>query len=444
MTEKIVNRGLKLRLYPTQEQKTFLDKSLGCSRFFYNYLLNERIEFYKNEIEPIKNDEKLKKEKYKLFKPTSKKQFKEKFKFAKECSDDCLDSSKINIQNAFNNFFKSLNKTRKGKQGFPKFRSKKKHKDSYTECHVKKNAFDFHNRKINISKCTSIYFKHREKLPKWYDKETCTLKSITISKNPSGEYYASLLFELPSFYANQKPISENQSIGLDWSPSEFYIDSECHSAKDYGYEPQKQKHHKQLTKLQRRLAKKTKGSKNYEKARIKVAKLEKHIADSRRWWIENESLRLVKNYSTIGIEDLNLQGIAKFLRNAKNINDCGYANFVTRLIQKGEEQGTSVIKVDRYFPSSQLCHCCGYKNHNLKLSDREWICPSCGTFHIRDYNASINLKNEAINIRMRRAEFRSVEDVEDIQSLVLQALSIGASDETESTTCESVRKTHSL
>ena len=444
MTEKIVNRGLKLRLYPTQEQKTFLDKSLGCSRFFYNYLLNERIEFYKNEIEPIKNDEKLKKEKYKLFKPTSKKQFKEKFKFAKECSDDCLDSSKINIQNAFNNFFKSLNKTRKGKQGFPKFRSKKKHKDSYTECHVKKNAFDFHNRKINISKCTSIYFKHREKLPKWYDKETCTLKSITISKNPSGEYYASLLFELPSFYANQKPISENQSIGLDWSPQDFYIDSECHSAKDYGYEPQKQKHHKQLAKLQRRLAKKTKGSKNYEKGRIKVAKLEKHIADSRKWWIENESLRLAKNYSTIGIEDLNLQGIAKFLRNAKNINDCGYANFVTRLQQKGEELGTSVIKVDRYFPSSQLCHCCGYQNHNLKLSDREWICPSCGEHHIRDYNASINLKNEALNIRMRRAEFRSVEDVEDVQSLVLQALDIGASNETESTTCESVRKTHSL
>ena len=268
--------------------------------------------------------------------------------------------------------------------------------------------------------------------------------TLVYSKNPSGEYYASLLFELPSFYANQKPISENQSIGLDWSPQDFYIDSECHSAKDYGYEPQKQKHHKQLVKLQRRLSKKTKGSKNYEKGRIKVAKLEKHIADSRKWWIENESLRLAKNYSTIGIEDLNLQGIAKFLRNAKNINDCGYGNFVNRLIQKGEEQGCSVIKVDRYYPSSQLCHCCGYQNHNLKLSDRTWICPSCGEHHIRDYNASINLKNEAINIRMKHAEFRSVEDVEDVQSLVLQALDIGASNETESTTCESVRKTHSL
>ena len=443
MTDNIVNRALKVRIYPSQEQKTFLDKSLGCSRFFYNYRLNEQIEFYKNEIEPIKNNEKLKKEKYKSFKPTTKKQFKEKFDFAKECSDDCLNSTERNLQSAFNNFFKSLNKSRKGKMGFPKFRCKKQHKDSYTECHVKKNAFDFHNRKINISKCTPIYFKHREKLPKWYS-ENCELKSITISKNSCGEYWVSLLFELPNFNANSKPVNENQAIGLDWSPSEFYIDSECHSAKDYGYEPQKQKHHKQLAKLQRRLARKAKGSKNYEKARIKLARLEKHIADSRRWWIENESLRLTKNYSTIGIEDLNLQGIAKFLRNAKNVTDCGYANFVNRLIQKGEEQGTSVIKVDRYFPSSQLCHCCGYQNHNLKLSDRTWICPSCGEHHIRDVNASINLKNEAIKIRMRRAEFRSVEGVEDIHLLVLQALDVGASDEAESTTCESVHKTYSL
>lgn len=443
MTDKIVNRALKVRIYPTQEQKEFLDKSLGTSRFFYNHLLNERIEFYENEIEPIKDNEKLKKEKYKSFKPTTKKQFKEKFEWAKECSDDCLNSTERNLQSAFNNFFKSLNKSRKGKMGFPKFRSKKEHKDSYTECHVKKNAFDFHNRKINISKCTPIHFKHREKLPKWYS-DKCELKSITVSKNSVGEYWVSLLFELPNFNTNQKPISENQSIGLDWSPSEFYIDSECHSAKDYGYEPQKQKHHKQLARLQRRLARKTKGSKNYEKARIKLARLEKHIADSRKWWIENESLRLVKNYSTIGIEDLNLQGISKFLRNAKNVNDCAYGNFVIRLQQKGEEQGTSVIKVDRYFPSSQLCHCCGYQNHNLKLSDREWTCPSCGEHHIRDYNASINLKNEAIKIRMRRAEFRSVEDVEDIQSLVLQALDIGASDEAESTTCESVHKAYGL
>ena len=459
MTHKIVNRALKLRLYPNEEQKTFLDKSLGCSRFFYNYRLNEQIEFYKNEIEPIKDNEKLKKEKYKSFKSTSKKQFKEKFEWAKECSDDCLNSTERNLQSAFNNFFKSLNKSRKGKMGFPKFRCKKQHKDSYTECHVKKNAFDFHNRKINISKCTPIYFKHREKLPKWYS-ENCELKSITISKNSCGEYWVSLLFELPNFNANSKPIDENQAIGLDWSPSEFYIDSECHSAyKDFGYKKQKQglywdsenqkevqtKTPKKLTKLQRRLARKTKDSANYEKARIKLAKFEKHIADSRRWWIENESLRLAKNYSTIGIEDLKLQNISKMLRNAKNVTDCGYGNFVNRLIQKGEELGTSVIKVAWNFPSSQLCHICGFKNIKVKnLNIREWTCPNCGAFHIRDHNAGINLKNEAINIRMRRAEFRSVEDVEDIQSLVLQALDIGASDESESGVCENPQKAYSL
>ena len=462
MTDNIVNRALKLRLYPNEEQKTFLDKSLGCSRFFYNYLLNEKIEFYEKEIEPIKEDTKLKSEKYKSFKPTSKKQFKEKFDFAKECSDDCLNSTERNLQSAFNNFFKSLNKTRKGKIGFPKFRSKKQHKDSYTECHVKKNAFDFHNRRINISKCTPIYFKHREKLPKWYNEKTSKLKSITISKNSCGEYYASLLFELSNFNANQKPISENQSIGLDWSPSEFYIDSECHSAyKDFGYKKQKQglywdsenqkevqtKTPKKLAKLQRRLARKTKGSANYEKARIKLAKLEKHIADSRKWWIENESLRLAKNYSTIGIEDLRLQNISKMLRNAKNVTDCAWSTFINRLIQKGEEQGTSVIKVAWNFPSSQLCHVCGFKNIKTKNLDlREWTCPSCGTFHIRDHNAGINLKNEAIrlSVPMRRGEFRSVEGVEDIQSLVMQALSIGASVETERTTCERVHKAYSL
>lgn len=444
MTKEIVNRSLKLRLYPIQEQKTFLNKSLGCSRFFYNYLLNEKIEFYKNEIKPIKENQELKNQKYKNFKSTSRKQFKEKYEFVKECSDDCLCTSERNLKSSFDNFFKSLNKSRKRKSGFPKFKSKKNHKDSFTDFHFPKNSFDFHHRLVSISKCKNIKFKHREKLPKWYS-DKCELKSITISKNSCGEFYASLLFELPKFYNQSKKIDENQAIGLDWSPSEFYIDSECHSGKDYGYEPQKQNHSKQLAKLQRRLSRKTKDSKNREKARIKLAKLEKHIADSRKWWIENESLRLAKNYSIVGIEGLNLQGISKFLRNAKNVNDCAYGNFVIRLQQKSEENGTFIVKSDRYFPSSQLCSCCGFQNHNLKLSDREWICPSCGTSHIRDLNASINLKNNAIKILMKREKFRSVEDIEEISNLANLALqNFGVSVETESITCESVQKAFTL
>lgn len=417
--DRFVNRGLKLRLYPTEQQKIFLDKSLGDARFFYNYLLAERIKFYEDEIAPIKDDKELKSAKYKSFKPTSRKQFKEKYPFAKECSDDCLNSAERNLNAAFNNFFNSLNKSKK--VGFPKFRSKKQHRDSYKECHLKINAFDFANRRLNLAKCTPIKFRRRERLPRWYS-ENCLLKSITISKNAAGEYWASLLFELPNFYSKAKPIAETQSIGLDWSPANFYVSSENKTGRDYGYKPQKQTHSRKLGKLQRNLQRKQAGSANYKKARLKLAKEEQHIANSRKFWIENETLRLATNYSTIGVEDLNLQGIARFLKNAKNVNDCAYATFVTRLIQKGLEHGCLVYKVDRYFPSSQICNCCGYQNHELKLSDRIWICPNCGTVLNRDYNASCNIRDESL--RMRRAEVTPMENDLDALALAKSALSI--------------------
>lgn len=426
-----INRALKLRLYPTPEQETFLSRSLGCARLFYNYLLGERIDFYKNEIEPVKDDPKLRKDKYRAFKATTKNQFKEKFEFAKECSDDCLNSTERNLQSAFSNFFKSVGGKRKGVTGFPKFRSKKEHRDSYTECHVKKNAFDFHNRKVSIAKCQPICFRHREKLPKWYSEKNCVLKSITVSRNPNGEYWASLLFELPCFYSSPRPADENQAVGLDWSPENFYIDSEGRSGKDYGYKPQEQEHLRQLRKLERRLARKAKDSMNREKARLKLARLEKHISDSRKWWAENEVLRLARSFSTVGVEDLNLRGISGFLRNARNVNDCGYAMFVEKLEQKGLELGSAIVKADRYFPSSQLRGVCGYRNRGLRLSDRTWVCPSCGARLFRDRNAAVNLRNEAIRVRMRRAELKSVEIVEGTRAFASQALGAGALGEAE-------------
>lgn len=164
------------------------------------------------------------------------------------------------------------------------------------------------------------------------------------------------------------------------------------------------------------MVRKTKGSNNYRKARIKLARIEEHIANCRRDWIEKETLRLVRNYNKIVVEDLNLIAISKFLPNAKNMNDTSWGTFVNRLQTKGLDYNCSVIKTDRYFPSSQLCSNCGYQYHELKLHMRRWTCPSCGKFHIRDVNAAINLKNY---VPKELRESMPVEDMEALASLAL-------------------------
>ena len=203
----------------------------------------------------------------------------------------------------------------------------------------------------------------------------------------------------------------------------MYININFLSRKYFLYVEQKQAHHKQLKKLSKRLARKQKGSNNREKARIKLARLEEHIANSRKDWIEKESLRLVRSYDKVIVEDLNLKGISKFLRNAKNMNDTSWATFVSRLQAKGKDYNCNVIKADRYFPSSKLCSCCGWKYENLTLDVRKWICPKCGTHHIRDVNAAINLKNY---IPMEGREFKPVESskVANLAELALQAGSL--------------------
>ena len=165
-------------------------------------------------------------------------------------------------------------------------------------------------------------------------------------------------------------------------------------------------------------------SKNREKARIKLARLEEHIAFCRKDWIEKESLRLVKSYDKVVVEDLNLKGISKFLRNAKNMNDTSWATFVARLEQKGQDYNCEGIKADRYFPSSQLCSNCGFQYKGLKLSEREWTCCNCGTHHIRDVNAAINLKNY---VPLERRKLTPVDS--DISKLAELALQAGTLDE---------------
>ena len=433
MSDKLVKKdtiqykALKLRIYPTKEQEIIINKTFGCCRLLYNEHLQERNEFYINNILPIKKTATKTEINniYKTFKPKTEKEWKEVYPYMKEVSACALIQSRRDCDKSFMNFFKSKNGTRKGKSGFPKFKSKKDNHQSYREQNNGNLRIYFEDRFVRIAKLGNVSFKNRA-FPKWWN-QIQKLCSMTISKSCSGNYYVSILFEITS--CTYKVENRKEAIGLDFSPSEMYVSSENQTGKDFGYVAQKQAYSKKLKRLQRRLARKQMlkdensprkvSSKNREKARIKLARLEEHIANCRKDWIEKETLRLVRSYDRVVVEDLNLIGISKFLRNAKNMNDTSYGIFVSRLESKGKDYNCKIVKADRYFPSSQLCSNCGFQYKDLKLNEREWICKNCGSHHIRDVNAAINLKNYVPWVARKLTPVESVK-ISSLAELALQ------------------------
>ena len=410
-----IHKALKLRIYPSEEQKVILNKTFGCCRVVYNERLAEHINYY-NTYKDNPNKPK--------FKGTLPKELREK-KYpwlGEDTISEALIQSQRNCEQAYSNFFKSLKKQRKGKKvGYPKFKAKKDHKDSFTLYMIKsKGLVDFNSRTVFITKLKDTKFRIansslKSKWIEWF-LEAAPL-NMTISRNACGEYYCSILFEKEQDL--EQNIRPYNSVGLDFSPSSLYVDSNNNTAP--GYKPYKQLNSKKLAKLQRNLSRKQKDSNNREKARIKLARFEKHIVDSRRDYIEKETLRLVRTYDVIGIEDLNLQGMMKFSHNAKNYVDASWYTFTQKLLWKSQFNNCIIIKSDRFYPSSKTCNHCGYVNPKLTLKDRKWICPNCGVEIIRDENAGRNLRDNAINLLvdeikstlgMERTEVMSMEDME--------------------------------
>ena len=410
-----IHKALKVRLYPSEEQKAILNKTFGCCRVVYNERLSEHIEYwnlYKDNPDKPKFKGKLPKELRETKYPW----------LGDNTIAKALIQSLRNCEQAYSNFFKSLKGNRKGRKvGYPKFKSKKQHKDSFTLYQIRKEGLvNFKARTIFIPKLKDTKFRiaNSSLKSKWIDwfLEARPL-SMTISKNACGEYYCSILFEREQDVIQN--ISLSNSIGLDFSPNSLYIDSNNNAA--LNYKPYKQLNKKKLAKLQRNLSRKQKGSNNREKARTKLARFEKHLSDSRKDYIEKETLRLVRTYDVIGIEDLNLQGMMKFSRNAKNYVDTSWYTFTQKLIWKSQFYDCVVVKSDRFYPSSKTCNNCGYINHNLTLKDRRWACPNCGSEVIRDQNAGKNLRDNAINLLvdeiistlgMERTEVMSMEGME--------------------------------
>lgn len=394
----IRNISLKLRLYPTQEQKEYFNKCFGSVRFVYNFYLNERNEFYDKNIKGI-DDSEIRNKIYKTYKETSLKQLKELYPWLKETDSQGICNSYLNISSAYRKFWS-------GESEHPIFHTKSVH-NSYHNNQPLQNCINWNTHTIYIPKIKDVKFRCA-KAPKWY-KDRIKLCGITVSKK-SEIYYVSVLFEVKDNKIEKK-IDESKSIGLDFDCDDYYIDSNGKSARfDYGFKKHKQENIKKLSHLERQLARKHKNSKNYNKAKTKLARFEGYIANCRKDWIEKESLRLVKENTLIGIEDLSIQGMMKGSRNAKNYVDISWSTFVNKLEWKSNFHNCQVIKVDKFFASSQICSCCGYKNKDVATKHLEvWKCPECGQIHQRDINASINIKNEALKLAVPRVTWESEE-----------------------------------
>lgn len=341
-------------------------KTFGCVRFIYNRMLSDKIKHYEETKQKLNNT------------PA---QYKKEFEWLKEVDSLALANAQTNLQTAYNNFFRSP------KVGFPKFKSKKSNRRSYTTNCVNGNIV-VGNGCLKLPKIGFVKLKQHRFIPSGYK-----LKSVTVSQTPSGKYYASVLFE----YENQVQEQDlHNFLGLDFSMHELYKDSNGNGPQYPRYYRQSEK---RLKREQRKLSLMQKGSKNRDKQRIKVAKLHEKAANQRKDFLHTQSRQITNAYDCVCIEDLDMKAMSQALNFGKSVSDNGWGMFVTFLKYKLEEAGKKLVKVDKFFASSQICNVCGYKNTETKnLSIRAWDCPECGTHHDRDINAAINIRNEGIRI----------------------------------------------
>lgn len=287
-------------------------KTGGCRRFVYNKYVEAREQFYANNIKGRNLNKKEKNKIYKGFKYTSEKDLCELFPFLKEVSSVALQQARRDAQKAYSDFFK-------GKKGKPRFK-KKKDGCSFREVMLSDDLISEHEMWLKIPKIGKVTFRHNH-IQAWFHTKGIKRKNITVEVTKSGRCYASICCVYESMDDKEKSFSgnDNQAIGLDFSPSKAYIDSDNDQAPNYV--PFKQEAKKHLAHLQRNLSRTKKGSNNREKARRRLAKFEEHIANKRRDWMEKETLRLVRSYEVIGVETLNIKGMMRFSHNAKKYND---------------------------------------------------------------------------------------------------------------------------
>lgn len=403
----------KFLLQPNDEQTTLINKTIGCVRKIYNLILDAHIQDYKCykeyadkyikdclEMGILEKD--IVVDKYKMPSITPK-QFKvlQEYSYLNEADSLALANAQLHVETAYKNFFK-------GNAKFPRFKSKKFSKESYTTNNVN-NSIRFTYKDDNIigvqlPKLGVVKLKaHRQVI------KDSIIKNVTITHKPSGKYEISITTEVPYKELNLKDnliLTEDylknyldRILGLDYDSKNLYTDNQGNKV-DYPkfyYESQKK-----LARLQKQFSRKAKGSKNREKLRLQIAKLHEHISNQRRDFLHKLSKILSEKYDFIIVEDINMQSISKSLKLAKTTYDNSFGMFRIFLFYKLQKHGGMLIKVGKTFASTQLCSSCGYKNTDIKgvehLYIREWECPNCHTYHDRDINAAINIKAEGVKL----------------------------------------------
>ena len=358
MSKKL--KAYKFRLYPNKSQEILLNKTFGCVRYAWNQNVATFLTYNKEtNLKPI-------------FKTST--ELRNEIDWMTEVSAAAIQQKEID----FKEFKKQLfNTKRKSKLGFPKFK-KKSNRQSYR---LPNQKFKVVDNKIQLEKIGKVKFVQDRNFP-----EEFKFLSVTISKNPSREYYISILIEQE---INHKP-KTNKDVGIDIGIKTFSTQSDNIEIDNPKYFSKSQA---KLKRLQQHFSRKQKGSKRKDKCRIKIAKLHQKIVNQRDWFLHNYSTYLIKNYDNIYIEDLDVKGLLEKKQLSKEISDVSWSKFFQMLEYKADWYGKVVVKVDRYYASSKTCSC-GIKNDNLKLSDRVWTCLSCNSVNHRDLLAAQNILKE--------------------------------------------------